>query len=429
MKKVLIITYYWPRSGGAGVQRWLKFTKYLPEFGWEPTVLTVKEEDASYAQWDNTLAGEIDPSLKVIRTPSFEPYSLYLKISGKKEIPFGGFANEGSPTFFQKISRYIRGNFFIPDSRRGWNRYAIKAAKKLMKSERFDAIITTGPPHSTHLIGYRLKKKYGIRWIADFRDPWTDIYYYTDLSHSRLARWYDKRLEKKVLKSCDKIVAVGNELKNLFLSKLQQLADDKVEVITNGYDTSDFEGFEKGRPERFTITYTGTMSSYYRLDGFVSALRSISPEIRDNIYIRFVGNVSDNVTELFVQANLTSQFEYIGYAPHSQSVAYLFDSSILLLLIPDVKENKGILTGKFFEYLATGRPILAIGPTDGDVALILEETDAGIIVNYDDVALLREKIIALYSNYISGKFSILSKEIGKYSRRYLTERLVKLIEK
>jgi glycosyltransferase involved in cell wall biosynthesis len=428
MKKVLVITYYWPRSGGAGVQRWLKFTKYLPEYGWEPVVLTVKEEDASYAQWDNTLAGEIDPSLKVIRTPSFEPYSLYLKISGKKEIPFGGFSNEGSPTFFQKISRYIRGNFFIPDPRRGWNGYAIKAAKKLIESEKFDAIITTGPPHSTHLIGHCLKKRTGIKWIADFRDPWTDIYYYSDLSHSQLAKWYDKRLEKKVLMSCDKIVTVGNELKGLFLSKSQKLAKDKVEVITNGYDASDFGGFEKGRPERFTITYTGTMSSYYRLDSFISALKSISPEIRNNIYIRFVGNVSDNVTDLFRQANLSSQFEYISYVPHSQSVAYLFESSLLLLLIPDVMENKGILTGKFFEYLATGRPILAIGPTDGDVARILKETGAGIMVNYDNVSLLKEKITELFDDYMKGNVHIPSKEIDKYSRRYLTGRLAKLIE-
>jgi len=199
MKKVLVITYYWPRSGGAGVQRWLKFTKYLPEYGWEPVILTVKEECASYAQWDETLAKEINPSLKVIRTASFEPYSLYVRISGKKEIPYGGFTNEGNPTFFQKLSRFIRGNFFIPDPRRGWNRYAIKAAKKLMEEEKFVAIITTGPPHSTHLIGYQLKLITGIKWIADFRDPWTDIYYYKDLSHSMPAKWYDRKLEKKIL--------------------------------------------------------------------------------------------------------------------------------------------------------------------------------------------------------------------------------------
>jgi len=428
MRKVLIITYYWPRSGGAGVQRWLKFAKYLPDFGWEPVVLTVKEEDASYAQWDNTLANEVSPSLRVVRTPSFEPYSLYLRISGKKEIPYGGFSNEGRPTLFQKISRFIRGNFFIPDPRRGWNGYAIKEAMKLIQGEKFDAIVTTGPPHSTHLIGYRLKKRTGIKWIADFRDPWTDIYYYKDLSHSLLAKWYDKRLEKKILLSCDKIVTVGSEIKDLLLSKSVKLINGKCEVITNGYDSSDFEGFDKGRPERFTITYTGTISSYYRLEGLVSALESLPVDIRKNIFIRFVGNISQSIIELFGRANLTSQLEYVGYVSHQQSIEYLYDSSVLLLLIPDVQQNKGILTGKFFEYLATGIPILAIGPTDGDVARILKETGAGIMVNYDNDFVLRERIIDLYESFKAGKFSIDSKDTEKYSRKYLTGKLVKLFE-
>jgi glycosyltransferase involved in cell wall biosynthesis len=428
MKKVLIITYYWPRSGGAGVQRWLKFTKYLPEYGWEPIVLTVKEESASYAQWDETLANEINPTLRVIRTNSFEPYSLYIKFSGKKEIPYGGFTNEGNPDLFQKLSRFIRGNFFIPDPRRGWNRYAIKEAKKLMKEEKFDAIITTGPPHSTHLIGYKLKKLTGIKWIADFRDPWTDIYYYRDLSHSAPAKWYDKKLEKKVLLSSDKIATVGNTIKNLLLSKSQLLTGDKIGVITNGYDLSDFEGFDKGRAKRFTITYTGTVSPYYRLEGFVSALEELPPGIRDNVFIRFVGNISQNIAELFESAGLMSQLEYTGYVSHSQSIAYLFKSTALLLLIPDVRENKGILTGKFFEYLAAGRPIFGLGPTDGDVAGILEETGAGTMIEYDNVALLKDKIIRLFEDYKKGIVYNPSEAIEKYSRRKLAGKLIKLIE-
>lgn len=427
MKKVLIITYYWPRSGGAGVQRWLKFTKYLPEYGWEPTVLTVKEENASYAQWDNTLADEIDPSLKVIRTPSFEPYSLYLRISGKKEIPFGGFTNEGRVSLFQKLSRFIRGNFFIPDPRRGWNRSAVNAAMKLLKEEKFDAVVTTGPPHSTHLIGCVLKKNTGIKWIADFRDPWTDIYYYKDLSHSVLAKWYDKKLEKKILVSCDKIITVGNEIKELLRSKSVKLTNEKFEVITNGFDHSDFEGFKGGRPERFTITYAGTISSYYRLDGFVSALESLPEDFRNHVFIRFVGNISQNIIQLFEQAGLSSQLEYVGYVSHDKSIGYLFQSSVLLLLIPDVQENKGILTGKFFEYLATGKPILAIGPTDGDVASILKETGAGFITDYDNVSILKEKIMQLYEDYQSGMTSITSEDIERYSRRSLTGKLAKLL--
>ncbi len=416
-KRVLIITYYWPPSGGAGVQRWLKFTKYLPDWSWEPVVLTVKEENASYGQRDESLANELSPTLKVIRTQSFEPYSLYLRISGKKEIPYGGFSNESNPSVFQKVSRWIRGNFFIPDPRRGWNRYALKAAQKLMLEEKFDAIITTGPPHSTHLIGYCLKRQTGIKWIADFRDPWTDIYYYKDLSHSALAKWYDRKLEKKVLLGSDKIVTVGNVLKEMFLSKSQKLSSDKVEVITNGYDTADFEGFDKSVPKHFTITYTGTVSPYYRLEGLVIALKELPVEIRKNVYIRFVGNISQNMIALFEQAELSSQLEYVGYVSHSQSVEYLFKSALLLLLIPDVKENKGILTGKFFEYLATGRPILAIGPTDGDVATILKETGAGEIVDYNNVQILSATIRKFYEDYKAEKVNISGKEIEKYSKK------------
>lgn len=426
MKKVLIITYYWPRSGGAGVQRWLKFAKYLPDFGWEPVILTVKEEDASYAQWDNTLANEVSPSLKVVRTSSFEPYSLYLRISGKKEIPYGGFSNEGNPSLFQKISRFIRGNFFIPDPRRGWNRCALKAAMKLIREEKFDAIATTGPPHSTHLIGYRLKKRTGIKWIADFRDPWTDIYYYKDLSHSMLAKWYDKKLEEKILLSCDKIVTVGNSIKKMLLAKSNKLL--QCEVITNGYDTSDFEGFERKVSKRFTITYTGTISPYYRLEGLVTALRALPEDIRNQVFIRFVGNVSQNITQLFGSAGLASQLEYIGYVSHQESIGYLFESSVLLLLIPDVQENKGILTGKFFEYLATGRPILAIGPKDGDIAHILQETGAGFIFDYDEVSELKDKIMELFANFKVGKENYPSNESEKYSRKQLTWQLVNLFE-
>jgi glycosyltransferase involved in cell wall biosynthesis len=428
MKKVLIITYYWPKSGGAGVQRWLKFTKYLPEWGWAPVVLTVKEESASYAQWDESLDKEIDPFLRVIRTSSFEPYSLYARLSGKKQIPFGGFSNEASPSFFQKVSRAIRGNFFIPDPRRGWNRYVIRAAEMLMKGEQFDAIITTGPPHSTHLIGLHLHRKSRIKWIADFRDPWTDIYYYKELSHSVPAKWYDKKLEKKVLLSCNKIVTVGKELKDLLLAKSDKLTEEKIEVITNGYDSSDFEGFDKKRAERFTVTYTGTISSYYRIDGFVKALTELPEEIRRQIFIRFVGNMSQNIAELFERASMSRQLEYTGYVSHHQSIEYLFESALLLLLIPDVKENKGILTGKFFEYLATGKPILAIGPTDGDVAGILNETNAGVMVDYNDVTSLRDKIMAYFREYQQGKIDTPSAGIEKYSRRQLTGKLVKLLE-
>jgi glycosyltransferase involved in cell wall biosynthesis len=464
VKKILIVTYYWPPSGGAGVQRWLKFVKYLPEFGYEPIVLTVREENASYAQSDPSLLKEVDPAVKIVRTPSFEPYSLYLKLSGKKEIPFGGFSNEGSVTFLQKVFRFIRGNLFIPDPRKGWNRYAVKAAKKIIQQEKIDVVITSGPPHSTHLIGLRLKKQTGIKWIADFRDPWTDIYYYKDLSHTPLAKWYDGRLERKVLHTCDKVITVGYELKNLLASKIETGEDEmetgkreqkpsvsglrypfslKIHVITNGYDTEDFKNHKEPSSDLrspvsdlrspvsnlqspFYITYAGTISSYYRIEGYVSALADLPEPIRSQIKFRFVGNISSSVSDLINKAGLNSQLELTGYVPHDKSISYLFDAGILLLLIPDVSENKGILTGKFFEYLATGKPILAIGPTDGDVARILKETGTGSIFFYDDVRGIKEAILNYFNK--RGETHGPNKAIEKYSRRTLTSVLSGIIK-
>jgi glycosyltransferase involved in cell wall biosynthesis len=424
VKKILIITYYWPPSGGAGVQRWLKFTKYLPSYGYQPFVLTVKEENASYAQLDPSLQKEVDPGIQVIRTPSFEPYNLYLKLSGKKEIPFGGFSNEGSTSFLQKVFKFIRGNIFIPDPRKGWNRYALKAAKVLLQKEQIDTIITTGPPHSTHLIGYQLKKRFGVKWIADFRDPWTDIYYYKDLAHTSLAKWYDKHLENKVLLSCDKAITVGYELRDLLVSKDFRSLNTKVQVITNGYDDEDFINRAPKNPDKFVITYSGTVSSYYKMEGFIEALSSIPKEIRNQLWIRFVGNISPFVVHLFSSSGLGDQIEFTGYVAHEKSIAYLFESTLLLLLIPDVPNNKGILTGKFFEYLATGKPILALGPKDGDVARILKETDAGSIFSNKDVEEIKSYILELFN----GRRRDQTRGIESYSRRALTGVLSDLIE-
>ena len=180
MKKILIITYYWPPSGGAGVQRWLKFSKYLPEFGYEPVILSVDEKEASYAQLDYSLLAEINPGMAIHKTRTFEPYNLYRKLSNKKEIPYGGFSNQKRITLFEKFSRFVRGNLFVPDPRKGWNRFAYKKAAELIRREQIEVVVTSGPPHSTHLIGRRLKRHFGVKWIADFRDPWTDIYYYKD---------------------------------------------------------------------------------------------------------------------------------------------------------------------------------------------------------------------------------------------------------
>ena len=424
MKKILIITYYWPPSGGAGVQRWLKFSKYLPEFGYDPVILTVDEKQASYAQLDYSLLQEINPELRVHRTKTFEPYNLYRKLSNKKEIPYGGFTNEKKITFFEKLSRFIRGNLFVPDPRRGWNRYALKKALKLISTEKIEIVITSGPPHSTHLIGKKLKERTGIRWIADFRDPWTDIYYYKSLYHSGLASRFDQYLEKTVLTNADRIITVSEEVGKLLSRKIPD-STAKIAVIPNGYDDTDFENVATVQNESFTITYTGTISMNYRIDQFVEAVSLLPGEVKDQLKIRFVGNVPDKIINLFNQKNLGAMVEVLGYIPHQQAISQMAGASILLLTIPDSPDNKGIVTGKFFEYLAAQRPILAIGPLGGDVDVMVQKCQAGKLFSYDEAEKMRQFILEIFEQEQNGV--AWSKTIGteKYTRRNLTGELAR----
>ena len=424
MKKILIITYYWPPSGGAGVQRWLKFSKYLPEFGYDPVILTVDEKRASYAQLDYSLLQEINPVLQVYKTKTFEPYNLYRKLSNKKEIPYGGFTNQKKITLIEKLSRFIRGNLFVPDPRRGWNRYAFKKGLQLIRAEQIDIVITSGPPHSTHLIGKKLKERTGIRWITDFRDPWTDIYYYKSLYHSGLATRFDQYLEKTVLINADKIITVSEEVGKLLLKKIPD-STAKIAVIPNGYDEADFENVATVQNEFFTITYTGTISMNYRIDQFIEAVSLLPDGVKEQLKIRFVGNVPDEIINLFNRKNLGEMVEVLGYIPHQQAISQMAGASILLLAIPDSPDNKGIVTGKFFEYLAAQRPILAIGPLGGDVDIMVQKCKAGKLFSYDETEKMRQFILEIFEQEQKGVAWSKTTGTEKYTRRNLTGELVR----
>ena len=423
MKKILIITYYWPPSGGAGVQRWLKFSKYLPEFGYQPIVLTVDEKLASYAQTDYSLLQEVGPEIQVHKTKTFEPYNLYRKLSGKKEIPYGGFSNQKKVTFFEKLSRLIRGNLFLPDPRRGWNRYALKKALELIQAEGIEVVITSGPPHSTHLIGKRIKALTGTSWIADFRDPWTDIYYYKEPYHTRLATWFDKMTEKKILAGADKIITVSEEVGKLLLRKIPGSAN-KIAVIPNGYDETDFENVPQLSNPCFTIAYTGTIATNYRIDWFIEAIALLPEVVKKELKIRFVGNVPDEILALFTLKNLGSMVEVLGYIPHERAVAEMVNASMLLMAIPDSPDNKGIVTGKFFEYLAAKRPILAIGPKGGDVDKMVIECKAGRLFSYEESDHMRLFILDIFGQVKNGTFQSQTTGAEKYTRRNLTKELI-----
>lgn len=420
MKKVLIITYYWPPSGGAGVQRWLKFSKYLPENGWEPLVLTVDPQKASYAQWDKTLEKEVSEHVKVYTTTTFELYNLYRLLIGKGEIPYGGFSNQQNDSIMQKLAKFVRGNFFIPDPRRGWNRYAYKKAKQLIEKYNIQTVITTSPPHSTQLIGLKLQRKLGIQWIADLRDPWTDIYYYRELGHTPIAKQIDRNLERKVLNEADQVVTVSEDLKRLFSEKLKQGDCSKILVIPNGFDVEDFKFDEITADDKFVITYTGTISEAYDIDGFLKAVSGLDPQSQSRIRLRFVGNIPES-TVLRIQEQLPLvDLDLVGYVDHQKSVRYLLMSSMQLLVIPKIENNKGIITGKFYEYLASEKPVLAIGPKGGDLESLIHENQCGELFDYGDTSNIRKMIEEELNSPRKT-----DRSLGlKYSRKELAKKLV-----
>lgn len=419
-EKVLIITYYWPPSGGAGVQRWLKFTKYLPSSGWLPVVLTVKPESAAYPFRDLSLYGEIPLDVEVHRTKAMNYFALYNRDQSK--IPHAGFASGNEKGLRSKISRFIRGNFFIPDPRRGWNRYAFRKACELIKAENISHVITTSPPHSTQLIGLRLKRRFPhINWVADMRDPWTDIYYYDMFKPSLPARMLDRQMERNVLTRADTVITVGQTLASILAGKAENI-ERKIHVLPNGFDEEDFEGVVPGLPEKFTITYVGTLSPAYPVEGFIEAINEIRAGGRP-VAMKFVGTVPAPVQELFPADGDGKGPEFIQYCEHPVAIRHMMDSSLLLLIIPDHPSNRSILTGKIFEYMATEKPVLFLGPEDGDAARLLALCGYQGIFGYNDVQGIRDFIIRV----AEGKTVKRSGHHLEYSRRALAVKLGNLI--
>lgn len=420
MNKVLIATYYWPPGSGAGVQRWLKFAKYLPASGWEPIILTVDTEYAAYPAIDHSLHNEISGDLKIFRTRATDWFRIYKK--DKTKIPSSGFATNDSNNFTGRIIRFIRGNFFIPDPRKGWNKFAFREACRLIDTFDIGTVITTSPPHSTQLIGLELKKKYpGIRWVADLRDPWTEIYYYESFYHTRCARKRDLKYETDVLQKADRVITVGKSLKNSFCARIPGI-ESKFEIITNGYDKADFPGTTTEKSDIFTISYIGTLSDSYPLSGFVEAFNKLL-DTGFRIRLRFVGSVSSRQKELIMSKGAAFPVEFIPYVNHDDAVRYMTGSSVLLLVIPDHYSNRCILTGKLFEYIASSRPVLCIGPEVGDAEEILRITGHGKCAGYDDA----EGIGKIIEDFYQSDKGIKMTAPPEYSRESLTKKLAAVL--
>ena len=431
MKRVLIITYYWPPSGGSGVQRWLKMSKYLPEYGWQPVIYTT--ENAEYPIIDHSLEKDVAPNIEVIRRPITEPYSAYKKFLGinKDETVKMGFIQEKekNKSWKSDLSLWVRGNFFIPDARCGWVKPSVKYLKEYLNEHPVDAIISTGPPHSMHLIAMRLKEELGLPWIADFRDPWTEIDYYNDL---HLTAWADRkhhRLEREVLTKADKVVTVAPD----GARRLGRLGNRNVRTIYNGFDRDDDTQMPVDLSEQFTITYLGVLSKIQNPSNLWQALAELIKEdsgFDKNLRINMIGQLDSTVVSSIDENGLTQHVAYSPYMPHDQvSAVHRSSTLLLLLLMPDSEPRaKGLLTGKLFEYMASGRPILCIGPEDGDAARILRETGAGQIVSFGDKEKMKTILEDCYQKYLSQNLpNNTNPAVEQYSRMNMSEKYAMLL--
>ena len=432
MKRVLIITYYWPPSGGSGVQRWLKMSKYLPKYGWQPVIYTT--ENAEYPIIDPSLEKDVAPDMEVIRRPISEPYTFYKKFLGikKEETVKTGFVkeNEKKQGWKENLSLWIRGNLFIPDARRWWVIPSVKYLKEYLKEHPVDAIISTGPPHSMHLIAMKLKEELDIPWIADFRDPWTEIDYYQELRLTRRADRKQHQLEREVLTKADKVVTVGWDC----AKSLGRLGSRNVRSIPNGYDWG-LDTISQATPlsKEFSLTHLGVVTPSRNAPTLWTALKELKEENSEfgkNLKIRFFGQVDQSIVQSLEEASLTDNAEIIPHIPHDEVQQRQQSSQVLLLLINNTPNAKGILTGKIFEYIASGRPILCIGPEDGDAAQILKETHAGLTVGFEDKEKMKEIVKDLFHKYLENRLpSNESKEVEKYSRRALAGEYARLLDK
>lgn len=435
MKRVLVITYYWPPTGGSGVQRWVKFARYLPEEGWVPVIYT--PENPEMLAVDETLAAEIPEDTEVLKTHIREPYRIYrefLRKSGhSKEITEVNPVNAQNKTFFQKVAMWIRGNIFRPDPRCLWIRPSVKFLKKYLEDNPVDLIVSTGPPQSMHIIGMKLSRNTGLPWVADFRDPWTKIFYFKHLSMSRYTeRWHKKR-EKEVLDSATAVIAVSPLVQQDF----QAMTSTPVELITNGFDDCDFcnerDSEADGGPEKpFVITHTGLFAADGNPTELWKALSekcSRDPHFKRLLEIRLIGKTDEQILSSIKACSLNDNLRNMGYQPHNIAVAEQRKASMLILPLRKEPEYKAVLPGKLFEYLASWRPVLGIGQSDGAMASILNMTKTGIVLEWNDKTSISKYIDLCWEKHIKGELAVEDVDISRFSRRNLTHQMAGLFDR
>ncbi len=426
-KKVLLISYYWPPAGGAGVQRWLKMSKILAE---HVDLSVYHPKNADYPISDPSLSKEVSEKIKKISLPIREPYALAKIINPKnKNYQKGMIDDKSKQSILSKISLWIRANFFIPDARAGWVQPSYKFLKKYLEENPQDVIISTGPPHSMHMIGLKLKNTFpDLKWIADFRDPWTAIDYFDKLPLHPWALKRHQSQEKQVLETADAVTTVSPT----WAKDLDKLGHRKVEVIYNGFDLADFK--QKHQPsDDFVLTYIGSLNHDRNPKNLWEALNLLceNHDFYDDFKLRLIGSIAPEVKDKISEYPLlASKTEYVAYLEHQKAIEALQKSQVLLLLINQTANENGIIPGKFFEYLAAERVILCIGKKDSDIGHLLNDLSAGVVIDRDDKKEMLSVLNILYHEYQNHLLNRNKKfNISTYSRKNAAFQFLKLIEK
>lgn len=435
MKRVLIISYYWPPTGGSGVQRWVKFAKYLPQEGWQPVIYT--PENPEQLAVDASLEAEVPAEAEIVKTRIIEPYELYRKFlrrSGHGEAAVEvNPVNARNKSFFQKAAMWVRGNLFLPDPRCLWIGPSVRFLKNYLKDHPVDLIVSTGPPQSMHMIGRRLSLETGLPWIADFRDPWTKIFYFKHLAMMPSTLKWHQRTEKKVLDDASAVVAVSPLVQQDF----QAMTQTPVELITNGFDECDFpegrcEDAFGGPDKDFVITHTGLFAA----DGNPTILWKVLADkcradenFRKHLKIRLVGKTDSQITDSLEAVGLSDNVINLGYQPHAVAVEEQRAASLLILPLRKEPEYKAVLPGKLFEYLASWRPVLGIGQTDGAMSIILNTTKTGLVLDWNDEASLARFIELCWQRHLKGELTVEDADISQFTRKELTRRMAALFDR
>ncbi|GAB5465434.1 MAG: glycosyltransferase [Candidatus Kapaibacteriales bacterium] len=436
MKKVLVIAYYFPPSGGPGVQRVLKHIRFLTEFGWQPTVLTVANGD--FPARDESLIKEIPKDINVIRTNIPEPYKYYRKFTGKKAgsaVDVNTIKKDGdSSSMTEVISEFIRSTFFIPDARAFWRSSAAKAIAELFKHEKFDAIYSSSPPYTCSLIARDAKRKYGLPWVAGFRDPWTG--FISSPKRWAIPRSIDKGMEHSVFQEADAVEAAWEGITKDAIGKYPNLDRAKFHHVPNGYDPEDYpDSFspELSVSDKLVITYTGSMYGRRNPKSLFAAFQFLIDTGKidvKNILLRFIGRFGDEIHQDFDSTSFKDSIEVLGYVPHSKSTEYLMASDLLLLIVDESKESEEIVPGKVYEYIGTGKPVLAISPRESAIERLIEETESGFSAPHSEIDSIAENILKYYNNWIENKkidYNSKMEKISKYTRKNATKRLAQLL--